>query len=177
MVENIKMKSDMRAFKHIIVVVLIIVFFGEMLSCGNERKGNTPQEQAPQVSTPSPVYEQPLYYAPVTPSESQPARRVQEPQREEPPTTATKTIEPTITISKYYEEGYDAGYDDGEDDAVSGNGWGGQFDDSCRYKVKPGRTINLDMKKAMKPGIMTIKTETNNIIGESLIEYSVVYAK
>ena len=41
-----------------------------------------------------------------------------------------------IVISKEYQEGYEKGYDDGEDDAVMDNGWGGQYDDQCRYKGK-----------------------------------------
>lgn len=45
----------------------------------------------------------------------------------------------TITLSREYQEGYDNGYDDGEDDALGDNGYGGQYDDACRYKGKKRR--------------------------------------
>ena len=58
----------------------------------------------------------------------------------QPSTSANNTPAPTptkeIVISKEYQEGYEKGYDDGEDDAVMDNGWGGQYDDQCRYKGK-----------------------------------------
>ncbi len=44
-----------------------------------------------------------------------------------------------VTLSREYQEGYGNGYDDGEDDAVGDNGYGGQYDDSCRYKGKKRR--------------------------------------
>ncbi len=44
-----------------------------------------------------------------------------------------------VTLSREYQEGYDNGYDDGEDDAVGDNGYGGQYDDACRYKGKKRR--------------------------------------
>ena len=51
---------------------------------------------------------------------------------QEEPTKVEEPVE-EIKLSRYYEEGYEKGYDDGEDDAVMDNGWGGQYDDECRY--------------------------------------------
>ncbi len=56
------------------------------------------------------------------------------------------------TISRYYEEGYENGYDDGEDDAVSDNGWGGQYDDGCKYKGKKRKDYQLGYEEGYEAG-------------------------
>ena len=55
-------------------------------------------------------------------------------------------------LSRYYEEGYDNGYDDGEDDAVMDNGWGGQYDDQCRYKGKKRKEYQLGYEEGYEAG-------------------------
>ena len=63
-----------------------------------------------------------------------------------------KPATPKVTISRYYEEGYEAGYDDGEDDAVMDNGWGGQYDDGCRYKGKKRKEYQLGYEEGYEAG-------------------------
>ena len=141
----------MSTFARMIYGVIVITIWATTVGCSSDRKERSQQEQAPLYSSPAPVYEQPYYYPPATPSEPKATERVQE-QQKEAPATVTPPIQPTVTISKYYEEGYDAGYDDGEDDAVSGNGWGGQFDDSCRYKGKAKKDYQLGYEEGYEAG-------------------------
>lgn len=142
----------MSTFKQIIVVVLVITIWGVVDSCSNNRKEKVQQNQTPLTTNPTPIYDQPLYCPPVTTSEQQTTEQAQKTQREEPTDATPKNIQPTITISKYYEEGYDNGYDDGEDDAESDNGWGGQFDDSCRYKGKARKDYQLGYEEGYETG-------------------------
>ena len=85
--------------------------------------------------------QEPSYTPPAaTPVRIDSVPRNEPPKAAQPSTSANNTPAPTptkeIVISKEYQEGYEKGYDDGEDDAVMDNGWGGQYDDQCRYKGK-----------------------------------------
>lgn len=145
-------RSNSRCFNAFVVGVFTITIWAAMGSCSDGRKGNMQQEQAPSVSSSSPVYEQPLYYPSVTPAETPKEESAPNPIQEVRPVEVTPPVQQTITISKYYEEGYEAGYDDGEDDAISGNGWGGQFDDSCRYKGKAKKDYQLGYEEGYEAG-------------------------
>ena len=70
---------------------------------------------------------------------------------EEPAKPAPQPIK-EIKISRYYEEGYEKGYDDGEDDAVMDNGWGGQYDDECRYTGKKRKDYQLGYEEGYEAG-------------------------
>lgn len=136
-----------------ILAVIVIAIILMVLSCeGSGSKSGVSDTTPTEAPATSSAYEQPLYYPPATPLEQQTTEQPQNPQREEPPAVTSAPIQPTVTISKYYEEGYDAGYDDGEDDAVSGNGWGGQFDDSCRYKGKARKDYQLGYEEGYEAG-------------------------
>jgi len=63
----------------------------------------------------------------------------------------TQSVE-TVKISQYYEEGYEKGYEDGEDDAVMGNGFGGQFDDHCRYTGWKKKEYELGYEEGYEAG-------------------------
>ena len=54
--------------------------------------------------------------------------------------------------SSFYDEGYDAGYDDGEDDAVNGNGWMGQYDNSCKYMGKSRKEYEQGYEEGYEAG-------------------------
>ena len=63
----------------------------------------------------------------------------------------TQSVE-LVKISQYYEEGYEKGYEDGEDDAVMGNGFGGQFDDHCRYTGWKKKEYELGYEEGYEAG-------------------------
>lgn len=142
----------MSTFKQIIVVVIVVTIWFTVDSCSDNRKEKVQQNQTLPTTNPTPIYDQSLHFPPVTTSEQQTTEQIQKPQCEEPADATPKNNLPTITVSKYYEEGYDNGYDDGEDDAVSDNGWGGQFDDSCRYKGKARKDYQLGYEEGYEAG-------------------------
>jgi hypothetical protein len=96
---------------------------------------------------------------------SMPASRYQTPYNQTemlkvPDTTVGMQEEPTkveepveeIKLSRYYEEGYEKSYDDGEDDAVMDNGWGGQYDDECRYTGRRKKDYQLGYEECYEAG-------------------------
>lgn len=121
--------------------VLIIAIWAVIVGCSNNDNKKMRQEETPIVSNPTSSYEMP-YIPQLIPAPSNLKVENAEPSIEEKTIAHSTTSQPT-KISRYYEEGYEAGYDDGEDDAVSDNGWGGQFDDSCRYKGKARKDYQL----------------------------------
>lgn len=77
----------------------------------------------------------------------------------EPSTPVQQPTEPVkaapvapVHISKEYEEGYDAGYEDGEDDAICRNGYGGQYDESTRYKGQRRKDYQLGYDEGYEAG-------------------------
>lgn len=70
---------------------------------------------------------------------------------QEEPTIVEEPVE-EIKLSRYYEEGYEKGYDDGEDDAVMDNGWGGQYDDECRYTGRRKKDYQLGYEEGYEAG-------------------------
>ena len=120
--------------------VAVILFAGLVYAtCSSDKKEENKQETAPHyVTVPTYQYQTP-YYPPEssTPASASKKNHTEQPkveeakqQQEQPQPQPVKPVK----ISRYYEEGYEKGYDDGEDDAVMDNGFGGQFDDECRYK-------------------------------------------
>lgn len=73
-------------------------------------------------------------------------------------------VEPVtqVQISKEYQEGYDAGYDDGEDDAINGNGYEGQYDDSCRYKGQKRKDYQLGYAEGYEAGFYDNVSDTGD---------------
>jgi len=101
-------------------------------SCHSEHKEQPEQQQT--VVEPTPQYQAPYYpSAPYRVSET-PTKISEKPAKTETQESVSLQQQPIkeTKISRYYEEGYENGYDDGEDDAVMDNGWGGQYDDSCK---------------------------------------------
>lgn len=143
-----------RCYKDIVRAIFVIMLVAViMTSCSDSR--NHKEEQNTEnstVSTPAPVYEQPVCVPPTTDVHPQINEPVEELRKDETPVVEQQPVQPTITISKYYEKGYDAGYDDGEDDAVMENGWGGQFDDSCPYKGKARKEYQLGYEEGYEAG-------------------------
>lgn len=132
-----------------------------LTSCSNEKRQNQQQNsESSNVYHSVPVYEQPIYIPPTPQVETPKSEDIQAQRQEETAAAEKQTIQPTVTISKYYEKGYDAGYDDGEDDAVM-DGVASTMT-VAHTRVKREKITNSATKKAMKPGIMTIRTETNN---------------
>lgn len=137
----------------VFVAILAALFIIALVLISNiRRKSEDPQ--APQQErtlmkyTPPPITHEEAY-----PSPTSPVITTETPQRIEPekPLESAKTVE-QVKISRYYEEGYDNGYDDGEDDAVSDNGYGGQFDDSCPYKGKKRKEYQEGYEEGYEAG-------------------------
>lgn len=122
------------------------------LGCGPHSKKPVAEPQLEPVAVPAPSH--PSAPAPsAAPAPSEPDTDVPNEGKEvekvqEPPTAP---ISP-VTLSRYYEEGYENGYDDGEDDAVSGNGWGGQYDDQCPYKGMNRKDYELGYEEGYEAG-------------------------
>ena len=118
-------------------------------SSGNKEEPRQPQNQN-YYYEPAPQYQAPTY-TPETPTTPEPPAVSQE---ESNPITEQQDLQPqkNTTISRYYEEGYDKGYDDGEDDAVMDNGWGGQFDDECRYTGQKKKDYQLGYEEGYEAG-------------------------
>lgn len=106
------------------------------------------QERTLLKSTPPSIIHEEAYPSPSSPIITTETPKTTEPEKQLEP---AKTVQ-QVKISRYYEEGYDNGYDDGEDDAVSGNGYGGQFDDSCPYKGKKRKEYQLGYEEGYEAG-------------------------
>lgn len=135
--------------------VAIILLAGILYStCGSDRK-DEPKHQQKQELVSEPV---PLYQIPYTPAETSTVPETSVAKQEETPkveqTSPQQHSQPEkkIKISCYYEEGYEKGYDDGEDDAVMDNGWGGQFDDECRYTGWKKKDYQLGYEEGYEAG-------------------------
>ena len=125
-----------------LLVFLVALWFTACDSKTSEKAEDTeiePIEVLPESPTAQPVPASPLPASPPLPfseeTGSAPAAE-EEAAVPPPPKPKSQSLPQPITISRAYQEGYDKGYDDGEDDAISGNGFGGQYDDSCPYKGK-----------------------------------------
>lgn len=130
-------KSEIN-FKGVAINTMVII---TTLFCGcssNQKGSEKPKEQVDVVAptTPAPHYEAPVYHTPVVSSQPTSTAAEEVNPSKEPSPVENKPATLEVKLSRYYEEGYEKGYDDGEDDAVMDNGWGGQFDDECRYKGK-----------------------------------------
>ena len=120
--------------------VAIILFAGVIYAtCSSDKKEEAKEAPKPEfVTVPTYQYQTP-YYPPESsaPSSASTKEQTEQSKVEEPKQqqelSQPQPVKP-IKISRYYKEGYDKGYDDGEDDAVMDNGFGGQFDDECRYE-------------------------------------------
>lgn len=159
------MDEDGCFFVFAFFVIFALIIYACVHSCTSDNdKKETPSQNyyTPSQTTPAPAYQTPYvpqeYQAPT----SQPSTIKTEKTNKEEPTKVFPThIQPTsqTTISRYYEEGYDKGYDDGEDDAVSGNGWGGQFDDSCPYKGWKRKEFQLGYEEGYEAGYEDVRED------------------
>ena len=137
---------------------IIVLSLFACLFCGcKQREEAKPQAQVEQaVPAPQhemqPVYSPPVASSPVTPLPATTVNETKPPQESSTPPVVEKPAPHKVTISRYYEEGYEAGYDDGEDDAVMDNGWGGQYDDACRYKGKKRKEYQLGYEEGYEAG-------------------------
>ena len=121
-------------------------------SCGSDYKEHSKQQQT--VVEPEPRYQVPYYPSePYRVSET-PTKNFEEPAKAEAKESVSQQQQPIkeTKISRYYEEGYEKGYDDGEDDAVMDNGWGGQYDDSCKYKGQKRKEYQLGYEEGYEAG-------------------------
>ena len=146
-------------------VIFALIIYACVHSCtSNNDKKEIPSQNyyTPSQITPAPAYQTPYvpqeYQAP-TPQPS--TIKTEKTNKEEPTKVVPKHFQPTsqTIISRYYEEGYDKGYDDGEDDAVSGNGWGGQFDDSCPYKGWKRKEFQLGYEEGYEAGYEDVRED------------------
>ena len=136
-------------------IFVAIVLFSAFLyaTCGSERKEKPKQQNTELVNQPAPIYEVP--YTPPEPTtvpqtsvvSDDEVQKIVDPEPQPQPTPVK-----TVKISRYYEEGYEKGYDDGEDDAVMDNGWGGQFDDECRYSGQKKKDYQLGYEEGYEAG-------------------------
>ena len=126
-------------------------------TCSSDKKEEKKQQNHDEyVTVPAYQYQTP-YYPPEQSSSATPPtteknsvpKVEEEKTKPEPPQVQAVT---TVKISRYYEEGYDKGYDDGEDDAVMDNGWGGQYDDECRYTGKKKKEYQLGYEEGYEAG-------------------------
>lgn len=117
------------------IVIITTLFCG---CSSNQKESGKLKEQVDVIAptTPAPYYEAPVYHTPVVSSQPTSTAAEEVKPSKEPSPVEEKPATLEVKLSRYYEEGYEKGYDDGEDDAVMDNGWGGQFDDECRYKGK-----------------------------------------
>ena len=137
--------------RHLDVALILSCYF-VFCSCGSDYKEHPKQQQTVVESAPQ-------YQTPHFPSEpcrviETPTKNSEEPEKAEAQESESQQHQPIkeTIISRYYEEGYDKGYDDGEDDAVMENGWGGQYDDECRYKGKKRREYQLGYEEGYEAG-------------------------
>lgn len=136
-----------------IFVALILSAGFLYTACGSEKKEDTKQQKTELATHPAPLYEVSYY-----PSETTTVSQTSVVSYEEPPKIEEFKSQPqpqhikAVKISRYYEEGYEKGYDDGEDDAVMDNGWGGQFDDKCRYTGWKKKDYQLGYEEGYEAG-------------------------
>ncbi len=137
----------------VFVAIFAALFIIALVLISNFRRKRE-ELQAPQQErtllkyTPPPIIHEEAYPSPTSPVITTETPQTIEPEK---PLEPAKTVE-QVKISRYYEEGYDTGYDDGEDDAVSGNGYGGQFDDSCPYKGKKRKEYQEGYEEGYEAG-------------------------
>jgi flagellar biosynthesis/type III secretory pathway protein FliH len=133
----------------------IILFCAVLIcSCGSNYKEQPKQQQREIVTQPSYQYQAPYYPSEPYHVSETPMMNNDVPDKVEKKKTELQQHQPIkqTTISRYYEEGYENGYDDGEDDAVSDNGWGGQYDDGCKYKGKKRKDYQLGYEEGYEAG-------------------------
>lgn len=137
----------------LILILAVWVFSG----CSNNKKGADSMSSSETVTS-LPTGNQPTYYNTTAAEDSilDVQQNTVQPATESEPAT-------TIHISRYYEKGYDNGYDDGEDDAVSGNGWGGQFDDECHYRGWERQEYQRGYEEGYEAGYYDTKIVMNKI--------------
>ena len=135
--------------------VAVILLSGLIYAtCSSDKKEENKQQNNEYVTVPTYQYQTP-YYPPEQSSSATPSATGQnsvpmvEEEKNKPELPQAKT---TVKISRYYEEGYDKGYDDGEDDAVMDNGWGGQYDDICRYTGMKKKEYQLGYEEGYEAG-------------------------
>ena len=129
----------------------IILFVGFVVyACSTGKKDESKQQEEPTYYTPTPAYQAPYY----PPSQTTQPPKGESKEEIKPVKDADPAPQPIhqTTISKYYEEGYEKGYDDGEDDAVMDNGWGGQYDDGCKYKGEKRKEYQLGYEEGYEAG-------------------------
>ena len=128
--------------------LVIIIGCIVVAACTSNNKEEQKRQQE-YVSEPAPLYQTPYF-----PIETPTAPDASTVKQEEPPKVEQPQPQPVkpIKISCYYEEGYDKGYDDGEDDAVMDNGWGGQYDDECKYTGKKKKEYQLGYEEGYEAG-------------------------
>lgn len=121
-------------------------------SCGSNYKEHSKQQQT--IVEPVPQHQTPSYPSEPYRFSETPTKNSEGPAKAETQESVSQQHQPIkeTKISRYYEEGYENGYDDGEDDAVMDNGWGGQYDDSCKYKGKKRKEYQLGYEEGYEAG-------------------------
>lgn len=137
--------------------VAVILLSGLIYAtCSSDKKEENKQQNNESVTVPAYQYQTPYYPSEQSSSVASPTfeqnsvPKVEEETTKQEPSQA-QTVN-TVKISRYYEEGYDNGYDDGEDDAVMDNGWGGQYDDECRYTGKKKKEYQHGYEEGYEAG-------------------------
>lgn len=129
--------------------LVIILGCIAVAACTSSHKEEQKPQQQEYVSEPAPLYQAPYYPIETTTNPDASIVKQEEPSKVEQPQPLP--VKP-IKISRYYEEGYEKGYDDGEDDAVMDNGWGGQYDDECRYTGKKKKEYQQGYEEGYEAG-------------------------
>ena len=130
----------------------ILSCFFVFCSCVSNNKEHPKQQQT--VVEPAPQHHTPYFPSEPYRVPETTTKNLEEPAKAVAQESVSQKQQPTkeTKISRYYEEGYEKGYDDGEDDAVMENGWGGQYDDECRYKGKKRREYQLGYEEGYEAG-------------------------
>ena len=139
--------------------VAVVLFAGLVYStCSSDRKEEKQDvHNTKYVTVPAYNYQTPYYPTEASPSSVTSEEPIEQPTSVEPIQEQKQEQVPAqpvqqVKISRYYQEGYDKGYDDGEDDAVMDNGWGGQYDDECRYTGKKRKDYQLGYEEGYEAG-------------------------
>jgi flagellar biosynthesis/type III secretory pathway protein FliH len=144
--------SSLNKLRHYCVIILYLFIALLFSACTSNQKEDTKEQQRRDfMSEPASQYQK--LYNPIETSTVPTASVIQEESAkvEEPVKQEPQPIK-EIKLSRYYEEGYEKGYDDGEDDAVMDNGWGGQYDDECRYTAKKKKDYQLGYEEGYEAG-------------------------
>ena len=147
-----RLKEQFCEIAHHLDVAFILSSYFVFSSCGSNYKEHPKQQQT--VVEPAPHYQTPYYPSELSGVSDVPIKNLEEPAKTEIQESVSQQHQPIkeTKISRYYEEGYEKGYDDGEDDAVMDNGWGGQYDDSCKYKGKKRKEYLLGYEEGYEAG-------------------------